>query len=102
MVGADALGTAFAEDGGAKVSNDYNFDGGVGMSMNDMATASTDGLSGKSTTYLGAYANPYIKFSFPNGALKIGAELNFTRFFNEDVANMGLSYRIPIGMTYSF
>lgn len=101
MFAADALGTGFIEDSGAKVNHAHNFDG-VGMSLNDMPTASTSGLTGKSTTYLGAYANPYIKFNFPNGALKIGAELSFTRFFNEDVTNTGLSYRIPVGITYSF
>ena len=103
MFASDARGTAFAEDNGAKVyGGKYCFASDVGMSLNDMATASVSGLSGKATTYLGAYANPYVKFSLPNGAVTVGAELSVTKFYNDDVTNTGVSYRIPIGVSYRF
>ncbi len=99
---ADADGTAFADAAsGASVNSNYNF-AGVAMSRNDMATASVSGLNGAPTTYIGFYANPYFAFNFENGAVTLGAELNYTKFFNENASNDGFSYRIPVGVKFNF
>ena len=102
MYAVDARGTAFSDDGGAKVSSESCFDSDVGMSLADMTTASVDGLTGKSTTYMGCYANPYVKVNLPNGYLKAGVEFNYTLFKNDDIENQGMSYRIPVGIIYNF
>ena len=103
MSGADAQGTSLADDGGAKITTgNYYCSGDIGMSLNDMDTASLSGLSGKATTYIGFYANPYIKFNMSNGALTIGAEVCYTNFSNDDVTNTGLSYRVPVGLKFEF
>lgn len=103
MYASDANGTAFADNNGAKIaSGNYYCDSSIGMSMNDMATASVTGLSGDATMYLGAYANPYIRFNFENGAVTLGGEICYTRFSNDNVTNTGLSYRIPVGVKFEF
>ena len=107
LFAADANGTAFAidseDDTGAKIaSGSYYCNSDIGMSINDMATANVSNLSGDATTYLGAYANPYVRFNFENGAVTLGAEICYTRFFNDNVTNTGLSYRIPVGVKFEF
>ena len=103
---ADANGTGFdaeGNDGTAKVNNSaYAFDGSVTLGPDDMTTAATGNLEGASTTYLGCYASPYFKVKFSNGALKVGAELSYTYFFNKNVANSAFSYRVPVGLQFAF
>lgn len=99
---ADANGTAFnADDGCASVTSNSNF-AGLKLSGNSMASAAVTGLSGAATTYIGLYANPYFAFNFENGSVKLGAELNYTKFFNANASNSGFSYRIPVGVQFAF
>ena len=103
MFACDALGTAFANDGGAKIKTGrYYCDDSIGMSLNDMATASLSGIYGNPSTYIGAYVNPYVKFNMSNGAVIVGAEICYTNFSNDNVTNTGLSYRIPVGLKFVF
>lgn len=103
MYGVDARGMAFTDNNGAKIATGrYYCDKDIGMSLNDMATASVSGLSGKSSQYFGLYANPYIRVKMSGGSLKIGAEFCLTKFKNEDVENTGFSYRIPVGLKFAF
>ena len=97
---ADVDGSAFSTSNGYAEIDSYYFDG-VQMGCNDMLTADTTGLT-KASTYLGAYLNPYLKVRFDNGALTIGAELQYTCFFDEDVTNTAFTYRIPVGLSFAF
>lgn len=104
ILAADAQGSAFADDDGTgKINNGaYASNSDIALTLNDMATANLLGGDGDSTTYLGAYAKPYFKYNFSNGALTIAAELAYTRVFTKDVANTCFSYRIPVGLSFTF
>ena len=99
----DTNGTSFTAEGA--IANDaYAADDDISLTINDMATAAVSNLSGSSTTYIGAYACPFFKVNFANGALKIGAEVAYTYYFqpSTDVANWAFSYRVPVGLTFAF
>ncbi len=99
MFGADANGTGFV---GGKINNSAYVadDDNITMTFNDMACATAPGTG--ATTYLGAYACPYFKVNFSNGALRIGAEVCYTQFATSSVKNTCLSYRVPVGLTFAF
>ncbi len=101
---ADANGTSFFMDKStASIQNvNYVSDKNIDLTRSDMATADVSNLAGDPTTYIGFYANPYFKVNFSNGALKLGAEVSYTNFFNANVNNTGFSYRVPVGLTFAF
>ena len=101
---ADANGTSFFMDKStASIQNvNYVSDKNIDLTRRDMATADVSNLAGDPTTYIGFYANPYFKVNFSNGALKLGAEVSYTNFFNANVNNTGFSYRVPVGLTFAF
>lgn len=107
-VGADLAGM-FAVDANGKgfVNGEINNSAYASDSDNitmtfdkDIACASAPGTG--ATTYIGAYACPYFKVNFSNGALRIGAELCYTQFATSSVTNTCLSYRVPVGLTFAF
>ncbi|MBR4599236.1 MAG: hypothetical protein IKO39_04220 [Treponema sp.] len=100
---ADAMGTGFAvnSDGYTKINNAcYAVDKDIALTLNEMATANL--LGGEATTYLGAYAKPYFKYTFANGALTVAAEIAYTKAFTKDVSNSCFAYRIPVGLKFEF
>lgn len=99
MYAVDANGAGFVD--GAINNSAYASDSdNITMTFNDMACATAPGTG--ATTYIGAYACPYFKVNFSNGALKIGAELCYTQFATSSVTNTCLSYRVPVGLTFAF
>lgn len=99
MYAVDANGTGFVD--GAINNSAYASDSdNITMTFNSMACATAPGTG--ATTYLGAYACPYFKVNFSNGALRIGAEVCYTQFATSSVTNTCLSYRVPVGLTFAF
>lgn len=99
MFAADANGTGIVD--GAINNTKFAADSdNITMTFNGLSCAAATGEG--ATTYIGAYACPYLKINFSNGALKIGAEVAYTRFFTSDVTNTCFAYRVPVGLNFAF
>lgn len=98
---SDARGSAFnLDDNGIASVSDAHFDD-LEMGFNKMKTASTAGLEGDNGNYFGIYGYPYLRRDFSVGYVKLGVELQYTRFA-ANVTNDCFGYRVPVGLCFLF